>query len=165
MTDCIISIESFLSHLPEWGGRTEFEYSRSMPNNYQRHSFINTWTNDYLLLCLWTSYTLNPEILALIEEFQVINKVFVNTLFKVINFIQENQWNMSITCKTVGSIMSFLVAVVARSIESRLRTRRSRRWRLHVWFQIPTHSNSFWIVVWLAEYVVKFSPSFVRHHL
>jgi len=88
-----LAVESFISHLPGWGGRIEFESSRSMP--YQRHLLSNTCPIDYLLLCIWTSYKLNQRILALIEEFRVLNELLVKTLLKIINYIHENQWNMA----------------------------------------------------------------------
>jgi hypothetical protein len=83
-------ILNFLNRLPQWGGRVCHETKK----NFEKYSFRNTCSIDYLLFSLWISSQLSDK-LSLLDNFT--NYEFSDQIKKIIEAIHNNEWNKAKT--------------------------------------------------------------------
>lgn len=83
-----VLISAFLSRLPIWGGES-IQQPLNSRSKQKKLTFLNTCSIDYFLLCLWLSKQLCNDWIS-INDYD--NKVLVNKINNVVQFISELDW-------------------------------------------------------------------------
>jgi hypothetical protein len=85
-------LDQFTLRVPKWGGRCVLNESHSSYQDYKNVRLSNTCSVDYLLLAVWLSKEINPEIPYLITQYKSF-PILSSSLLKVIDFIENMKWN------------------------------------------------------------------------